>query len=61
MDMAPYGFQAYIPIGYRQKTVDPDMFIERLKKLRALDPNLSKFDKDGHIVRHLMTVFLKKK
>ncbi len=59
--MAPYGFQAYTQIKSRYKTVDSDMFIERLKKLRALDPNLSKFDKDGHTIRHLITVFLKKK
>ena len=59
--MTPYGFQVYTPVKSRYKTVDPDMFIERLKKLRALDPSLSKFDKDGHIIRHLMTIFLKKK
>jgi hypothetical protein len=41
-------FNARRDIGMRNRSVDPDAFIARLKRLRAIDPAAEKFDKEGH-------------
>jgi len=45
----------------RYMTVDPESFIERLKKIRALDPGSSHFDKDGNNLKNIAFTFLLRK
>lgn len=49
--MASYSFKFCSIVKDKYKTVSPDIFIERLKKLRALDPGLLRFDGDGKELR----------
>jgi hypothetical protein len=61
MAMISRNFEIYNSRRTNYKTVDPDSFIERLKKIRAVDPNSSHFDKDGRELKDVAFTFLLRK